>query len=237
MNLDLIVSQLTEAADSKTKALYDKTDSVYAPYGIRMGVLRALAKPLLGNHNLSEALHRLPTLEARMLSNMIADSTKVDLTTLEARVRETKSTMYIDQSLLDLAISAKQGWMLASRWIQDEDEWVRYAGYQLYAALFRQEDLDAIRDETAQNVLDLLSSTIQTETPLVRYAMNNCLIMAGLHVPVLEAAALRIAGSIGYIEPLRAKNDCNTQSALDYLHRYGTNPKYSRTAKLKKGNQ
>lgn len=237
MTIDDIVSQLTQATDPKTKTLYEKTDAAYAPYGIRMGALRAIAKPLQGRHDLSLALHRLLALEARMLSNMIADPAKVDANALEARLLETKSTMYIDQSLLDLVIAAKAGWDLSARWILHQDEWVRYAGYQLYAALFRQEELALFPEGIAHRVLERLASTMNAETPLVRYAMNNCLIMAGLHVPAVEEAALNIAKQIGFVEPLRAKNDCNTQSALDYLNRYLDNPKYSRTAKLKKGTQ
>lgn len=237
MNIEAIVSQLTQASDPKTKALYEKTDAAYEPFGIRMGVLRAIAKSLLGQQDLSAALHRLPSLEARMLSNMIANPANLDADQLEARLLETKSTMYIDQSLLDLIIAAKTGWVLSARWIQNQDEWLRYAGYQLYAALFRQEELTSIPEGIPQSVLNHLSSTIDLETNLVRYAMNNCLIMAGLHVPAVEDLALQIAARVGYVEPLRSKNDCNTQSALDYLNRYLDHPKYSRTAKLKKGTQ
>jgi len=235
MNLDKVLLELQNAGDSKTQAQYAKTDATYAPYGIRMGALRAIAKNHPIDHALALSLIETPALEARMLAAMIADPKRMDEASLTRWAKSTASTMFVDQALLDLILATPYGWSLASQWIQDESEHLRYAGYQLYAALFRKEELSGIPLRLASALLSNIASDLKRETKLVAYAMNNTVVMAGLHVPALETAARSTAEAIGYVEPLRAKNDCNTQSALDYLNRYGNDPKYSRTAKLKKG--
>jgi 3-methyladenine DNA glycosylase AlkD len=235
MNLETVLMELQQAGDSKTQAQYAKTDAAYAPYGIRMGALRAIAKTHQDDHALALSLIESPALEARMLAALIADPKRMDEATLTLWAKTTASTMFFDQALLDLVLATSFGWSLAAKWIANESESLRYAGYQLYAALFRKEELPAIPLSLASALLGKIASDLKKETKMVAYAMNNAVVMAGLHVPALEAAARETAEAIGYVEPLRAKNDCNTQSALDYLNRYGSNPKYSRTAKLKKG--
>jgi 3-methyladenine DNA glycosylase AlkD len=235
MNLENVLLELKNAGDSKTQAQYAKTDAAYAPYGIRMVALRAIAKAHQGDHALALSLIDAPALEARMLAAMIADPKQMDEATLTRWANATASTMFVDQALLDLVAATPFAWPLAARWIQDESEHLRYAGYQLYALLFRKEELPSIPLSLASVLLDRIASDLKKETKRVAYAMNNAVVMAGLHVPALETSAIAAAEAIGYVEPLRAKNDCNTQSALDYLNRYGNDPKYSRTAKLKKG--
>lgn len=215
MNLEFVLEELQKAADPKTQALYQKTDAAYRPMGIRMGALRAIAKPLFGRHELALALQHLPALEMRMLSCMIADPSQMEASQLTQWLLATRSTMYVDQAFLALVLATKHRWILSQQWMEEEDDFFRYAGYQLFSALVRQEDLALIPIEETKARLIAIATSIQTETKRVAYAMNNFVIMAGLHVPALEDIAKQTAESIGAVEPLRAKNNCNTQTATE----------------------
>jgi hypothetical protein len=56
--------------------------------------------------------------------------------------------------------------------------------------------------------------------------------MSGLFVPGLVEKAIEVAKEIGYIMPLKKKNQCNIQSALTYILRYSGDPKFSRVKKI-----
>ncbi len=86
--------------------------------------------------------------------------------------------------------------------------------------------------KVSHRLLDTIQATIVSEIPSIQNAMNNAVVMAGLHVPDLVTHATEVAEKIGYIMPTKALNSCNIQSALDYIQRYSSQTKFSRVARL-----
>jgi hypothetical protein len=117
-------------------------------------------------------------------------------------------------------------------WLNHENIHLRYAGYATLSAYFRLYPLEKMNYLLGFDSLMMIKNTILNEPLTVQNAMNNAVVMAGLHVPQLVNLAKEVADHIGYILPLKAKNSCNIQSASDYLKRYINQPKFSRVARL-----
>jgi hypothetical protein len=84
-----------------------------------------------------------------------------------------------------------------------------------------------------KHILETIKAQLSEESLPIQNAMNNAVVMAGLHVPDLVDLAIEVAIHIGYVLPRVRKNQCNIQSAHEYIIRYSNQPNYSRVAKLK----
>lgn len=202
--------------------------------GVSMKDIRALAKKLKVNHELALTLYETSTYEYLMLGALIADDKKINDETAKDWVIKAQSTAIVDQGLSALFMRLDKRHQMIKSFIEDTNVHIRYAGYALLSSYFRGEDLETLDIELGKFALDSIKDTLSNEPLSIQNAMNNAVVMAGLHVPQLVKMAKDVADYIGYVMPLVARNQCNIQSASDYLVRYSTQPKFSRVARLKK---
>ena len=203
-------------------------------YGLTMKELRDFAKSIGRNHDLSIELFTTNNYDAMMLATMIASPELCSQTLLQSWALYASSTSVVDQGLNSLMMNSIHRHEIVSTWTIHPQEDIRYAGFSLLSSYFRMEQLELLDVSLGKALLTTIEQTVLQEPSTIQNAMNNCVVMAGLHVPALLEQARHTAEVIGYIMPLRAKNSCNIQSALDYIVRYIDQPQYSRTAKLRK---
>jgi len=67
-------------------------------------------------------------------------------------------------------------------------------------------------------LLGEIAKTIHDQSPHIQNAMNNLLITAGIRVAPLFEQAMAV-------EPVVAANNCNTQTAAEYLEKYAAQKK------------
>jgi len=231
LNLQEILTffeQNANPAVAKQQALYHFPQV----YGLRMTQMRSLGKQVGKNHDLGLALLKQDSYESILLALLVLDPKKLtseDFDTLDISCRK---SYLVDQALCDLIFQSHQEKALLSRWFNHSNDTLRYTFYALFSSHCRQSDLDDINSTFGIQVLDTIKNTILNEDSIIQNAMNNAVVMAGLHVPDFIEKAYEVSRHIGYVLPTKAKNSCNIQSAEDYLNRYLTNPKYSRCAKL-----
>jgi 3-methyladenine DNA glycosylase AlkD len=235
--LETLLAELSAKQDLRTQAIYAKQNAAQQPIGIKMGELRSLAKGIEPNRDLADRLFQTNILEAMILACLIQEPWTLTSADLHEWVKKAKGPMLLNQGLIPLVMNTKFAFELVKRWTPSKQELIRYAGYQLYSAFLREADLDQINPLMGQVFLIFIEKYIFEQTTLVQNAMNNVVVMAGLHVPHMVKDARHAAETIGHVDPLVAKNSCNSQSALDYLNRYQTNPKYSRVARMNQGAQ
>lgn len=201
-------------------------------YGVKVTDLRALAKTIGYDDLLSDELLKIDAFETIFLSALIQNPETVTYEKITKICLLAKGSSVVDQALSDLIMKSNVKEYCLKAWFDHENMYVRYGFYATYQTYLRKNSLSDIDEAFGLMVLDKIMKTIKDEEPFLQNAMNNVVVMAGLHVPFLVDKAYETARYIGYVLPLRAKNSCNIQSALEYLDRYITQPKYSRVAKI-----
>ncbi|HAX03180.1 MAG: hypothetical protein A2Y45_07085 [Tenericutes bacterium GWC2_34_14] len=230
MTYEHVIHYLTEHGNDKFKKPY----LIYGfetIYGLKITDLRALAKSIGYNQKLALELRKNDAFEPLFLSVLLEDPNLVSTDTLEEIIRKSRRSTIVDQALTDLILKSEHHDLFKS-WIHHQDVHFRYVSYAAASTYFRMTPLDHIDLSFGHMLLDQIKTTLLDEDIFIQNAMNNAVVMAGLHVPELVEHAYLIARHIGHVMPLKAKNSCNIQSATDYLDRYLKEPKYSRVAKL-----
>lgn len=222
-----------EHAQPKVKKVQENKSGSLKVLGLTMKDIRDLGKKIGINHRLALELYESNIFEYLMLASIIADFKMLDLDTTKKWLKKAQSTSIVDQALSSLLIQKdeRHQWILS--FIADQDSDIRYGCFSMLSTYFRLEPLETLNIELGIKTLNLIVKTLDKEPLTIQNAMNNAVVMAGLHVPELVDLAKNVAAHIGHIMPLVARNQCNIQSASDYISRYSTQPKYSRVARLK----
>ncbi len=220
MNMEEVLSRLFEKGNEAFKKIYLNHGAREPLYGVKMGDLRSLAKKIGIDHPLALELYASGNSDAMMLALLITDPKQVDEPLLDKWVALAYWDLLSERGVAELASSSASAWFLAKKWAQSNDEMTACAGYAIYMSLFSKIDNSLIDLEEVKHLLKLMSHRIHQELPHLQNAMNNCLIMAGIHIDPIYEFCLELANSIGYVKPTVAINNCNIQSASDYLVRY-----------------
>lgn len=233
MNKTTVLEHFKSHADPKIEKQLSRHSHTYRVLGVKMKDIRDLAAQIGENHALALELYALNFYETMMLGSIIASPARLTGNLLRDWAKQADSSYIIDQGLVHTILKMESYQPMIASWYLDNDSRIRYAGFVLLSNCFRLAPLDSIDIEISKHALEVISDTIISEDLFIQNAMNNAVVMAGLHVPALVEKAIEIANQIGYILPLAVKNKCNIQSASDYLIRYKDNAAFSRVAKLK----
>jgi len=231
--LEYIKEFIDEHALPKVKKVQETKSGSLEVLGLTMKDIRDLAKRIGLNHGLSIELYQSNIFEYLMLATLIADYKMLDLNTTKKWVKKAQSTSIVDQALSSLLIHVSDRHKWIHLFLTDKDKDIRYGGFSMLSTYFRLEPLETLQVDLGKEVLNLIKENLNKEPITIQNAMNNAVVMAGLHVPELVDLAIEVAAHIGYIMPLVARNQCNIQSASDYIVRYSNQPKYSRVARLR----
>lgn len=233
MTLDTLWNELRSMSDVKLRMSMQKRYPKLTCLGIPLSKLRPFAKTL-GHHDpFAKDLYASGIVEAMLLATMIHDPKTISRDQILAWSKAGCSTMIVDSGLSSLINSSPYANYMTKELYSNDDDDHRYTGFVLLSSYFRTHPLETMDITLGKRVLETIRKTIKDETLPIQNAMNNAVVMAGLHVPELVDLATEVASAIGHIMPLVRRNQCNIQSAYDYIIRYRTQPNYSRVAALK----
>lgn len=231
--LNRIYNDLLTMIDEGTYKRLSKLPKPFQYIGVKMGDLRQYASKLPKNNALADALFELNYYETMLLATMIVDPNTLDSTRVVDWCLKASSSNIVDQGIANFFLDLNDADSILKTLSIATNEHLEYAFFALLSSYFRSQPLELIDTVYSKAWLDRIRDTIQNKPLSIQNAMNNAVVMAGLHVPSLVKLATLVASHIGYVMPLVARNSCNIQSASDYLVRYGDNPKYSRVARLR----
>ena len=115
-------------------------------YGIRIPVLRKMAKKIKKNHNLAQQLWNLGFRETMILGAMIDDPSLVTETQMEQWVSSPYFSYWevVDQACMNLFYLTDHAYTKAAEWTMRDEEFVKRAAFSLMAVL-------AWKDKEAKN--------------------------------------------------------------------------------------
>ena len=232
MRVKDVIEYLKMHSDEKTRNVLYIPNKNYEVLGVKMRDIRVLAKTIGKDSKLAMELYKTNIYEAMMLSPMIIEKEDVSKEIFSDWVKKANSSNIINQGLSEILLDVPSYQDLLKLWIKEEDEDLIYGGFALMSVYFRKESLENIDNGLGLEALNLVKEKINEVNMEIANAMNNTVVMAGLYVPDLVEKAIEVAKEIGFIMPLKKKNQCNIQSALDYIIRYSGDPKFSRVKKI-----
>ncbi len=187
-------------ADRAGMARYGiKTDTAV---GVSIYVLRDLAKPLRGDHELALALWATGVHEARILASIVDDPGQVTEAQMERWVAAFDSWDVCDQVTSNLFDKTPLAYAKAVEWAARDEEFVKRAAFATIAALAVQ-DKQATDDDLLQ-FLPLIEREAGDERNFVKKAVNWALRNIGKRNQALNAAAVACAERIRMAADQRA---------------------------------
>jgi 3-methyladenine DNA glycosylase AlkD len=211
---------LEEKGDAATRKVYINNHAALPVFGVKMGELRKIAALIGIDHALGQELYASGIHDAMLLAEMIVDKNKLSRADLDHWVANAKSVVIAERCVAPLAALQSGNWEIADAWARSDQEPIACAGYAIYGMLFARiadKDLDLAK---VKGIIDRIEQRVKVEKPFLQYAMNNCLIMAGMFIAPLSGYCKEVADRIGYVKPTIKVNNCNIQSASDYIARY-----------------
>lgn len=171
--------------------------------GVRVPVLRDLAKKVGKDHKLAQDLWGSKIHEARILASMIDEPKKVYGRQMEQWAKEFNSWDLCDQCCMNLFNKTPIAWKKAIEWVKRDEEFVKRAGFALMACL-------AWRDKEAKDkdfikFFPAIKKHSIDERNFVKKAVNWALRQIGKRDLNLNKEAIKLAKEIQKIDSKSAK--------------------------------
>ena len=171
--------------------------------GVRIPVLRNLAKKIGKNHKLAQELWRTKIHEARILACMIDEPERVTEQQIESWLREFNSWDLCDQCCMNLFDKLPLAWEKAIEWAERKEEFVRRAGFVLMACLAWHDK--KAKDRDFIKFFPVIKKQATDERNFVKKAVNWALRQIGKRSSNLNKKAVQVAKEIQKIDSKTAK--------------------------------
>lgn len=204
MTLKEVIIELRKNSSPKDKEGMVKfgINSKYA-LGVKVPVLRSLAKIIGKNHKLAKELWKTKIHEARILASMIDNPKEISGKQMEQWVKCFNSWDLCDQTCGNLFNKTSIAWKKAKEWTGRKEEFVRRAGFAMMAYL-------ACHDKKAKDrdffkFFPIIRKYSIDERNFVRKAVNWALRQIGKRNENLRKNAIKFAEEILKIPNKTAK--------------------------------
>lgn len=162
--------------------------------GIKIPVLRRLAKEIGKNHDLALQLWDSGYHEARILASMIDDYKQVDEGQMEKWVGDFDSWDVCDQCAMNLFIYSDLAWIKAVEWSRRPEEFVKRAGFAIMACLAWKNK--QAPDERFKEFLPIMKKEANDNRNFVKKAINWALRQIGKRNLNLNKETIKMAEEI-----------------------------------------
>ncbi|MFW0769337.1 DNA alkylation repair protein [Arthrobacter koreensis] len=204
--VDEVMERLASLEDSKMRAVNKKHGD---NHGVNLGKLRALAKELKTQQDLSLTLWQTGDTAARLLSLLICRPKSFDKDELDAMMREARSPKAHDWFVNYVVRKSPHAEDLRQAWFSDRDPVVASAGWALTSERVSKSpeglDLPAL--------LDTIESQMQQAPDRLQWAMNTCLAQIGIAHPEFRSRAMQIGERLEVLKDYPTPPNCTSPYA------------------------
>jgi 3-methyladenine DNA glycosylase AlkD len=216
LELSILLTELESLGTEQNRKTYRAHGVLGDQYGLSFANLDKLSKRLKQNHPLALQLWATGNHDARLLAMRIADTSLLDIQTIESWGSQLDNYIVTD-ALSSLIAKSPHAMLIMQRWTQSDEEWLGAAGWNILSHL-------ALQDATLPNkffipFLKTIRSHIHQRKNRVRYSMNNALIAIGARNLNLQSLALDVATHIGLVQVDHGATNCKTPDAASYIHK------------------
>ena len=172
-------------------------------FGVKVGEMQQIAKPLAPDHALALALWKTGWYEARMLMAFLGDPAKVTPAEMERLVRDFDNWGLCDTLCFKLWDRAPAAWNKVAPWCRRPEEFVRRTGFALLGCLALHDR--STPDAAFLKALPLIERGATDERNFVKKGVSWALRGIGHRNAKLRAAALALAGRLAESDDATAR--------------------------------
>ena len=219
MELQEVMLALEELGSEQTKKVLTRHGAREPFYGVKVGDLKKLIKPIKHNHELAVELYKTGVSDAMYLAGLIEDETQVTKAQLQTWMNEAYWYMLSEYVVAQLAADSPYGWELGMEWIESRTEGIAAGGWATLSNVVSITDNSQLDEEILSALLDRIATYIHSAPNRVRYAMNGFVIACGSYVPSLTSKAIATANKIGKVDVEMGGTSCKVPLARDYIEK------------------
>lgn len=171
--------------------------------GIRMPVIRALARETGRDQNLALGLWGTGVHEARLLAILVAEPRLLTTDLMDRWIADFNSWDVCDQACLNLFIRSPEAYEKAAEWTSRSGEYEKRAGFAMMAALAVHDKKAA--DDSFIRFLTLILTHAADDRNFVKKAVNWALRQIGKRNAVLRELAIQTALQIRALDSRAAR--------------------------------
>ncbi|MFC8624140.1 DNA alkylation repair protein [Streptomyces anulatus] len=201
-----VMAELAELEDPRARAVNEKHGD---DHGVNLGKLRALAKRLRTQQELSRRLWETDDTAAMLLAVLICRPKAFERDALDAMVREARAPKVHDWLVNYVVRKSPHAEDLRLAWTADPDPAVASAGWALTTECVRKkpEVLDL------PGLLDVIEARMKDAPDRLQWAMNHCLARIGIDHPGLRARAVGIGERLEVLKDYPTSPGCTSPFA------------------------
>ncbi|GAA3288409.1 DNA alkylation repair protein [Arthrobacter citreus] len=216
-----VMAELAALEDPKARAVNERHGD---DHGVNLGKLRAVAKRLKTQHELSRELWASGDTAARLLALLVCRPRSFELSELDAMLREARVPKVHDWLISYVVKKSPHAEALRGAWFDDPDPVVASAGWALTSERVVK-DPDGL---DLPGLLDTIEADMKDSPDRLQWAMNTCLAQIGIAHPEYRARALAIGERLEVLKDYPTPRGCTSPYApvwiTEIVRRQGAAP-------------
>ena len=183
-------------------------------HGVNLSKLRAVAKRLKTQQDLSRALWDTGDTAARLLALLICRPKAFERQELDSMLREARTPKVQDWLVNYVVKKSPHSEDLRLAWFSDPDPVVASAGWALTSerVVKKPEGLNLVQ------LLDVIEADMKAAPDRLQWAMNHCLAQIGIEFPEHRARALEIGERLEVLKDYPTPPNCTSPFAPDWIN-------------------
>lgn len=206
-----VLAELAALEDPTARAINERRGN---DIGVNLSKLRAIAKRLKTQHEFAVELWATGDTQARLVALLISNPKKYIAEQLDTMLREARVPKVHDWLVSYILKKNPESEMRRLIWMADVDEVVASAGWALTS--------QAVAKDADNLDLAGLLDTIEAEMPQapdrLQWAMNECLVMIGIHHPSHRARALETGERLEVLKDYPTPPNCTSPFAPEWIN-------------------
>ncbi|MFI6098046.1 DNA alkylation repair protein [Lentzea sp. NPDC051213] len=199
-----VMAELAALEDPKARAVNEKHGD---DHGVNLGKLRAVAKRLKTQQDLSLQLWATGDTAARLLALLICRPKAFGRDELDTMLREARKPKVHDWLVNYVVKKSPHAEDLRQTWFADPDPVVASAGWALTT------DRVAKNPEGLEGLLDTIEAEMKGAPDRLQWAMNHCLAQIGIEHPEFRARAIDIGERLEVLKDYPTPPNCTSPFA------------------------
>lgn len=210
MTVAEVMAELAALEDPKARAVNEKHGD---DHGVNLGKLRAVAKRLKTQQELSVELWQTGDTAARLLALLICRPKAFSRDELDVMLREARRPKVHDWLVNYVVKKSPHAEDLRVSWFADADPVVASAGWALTTdrVARKPEGLDLA------GLLDVIEKEMKGAPERLQWAMNHCLAQIGISHPSLRARAIDIGERLEVLKDYPTPPNCTSPFAPTWI--------------------
>lgn len=211
MTVAEVMAELAALEDPKARAVNEKHGD---DHGVNLGKLRAIAKRLKTQQELSRELWDTDDTAARLLALLICRPKAFDRDDLDEMLRQARAPKVHDWLVNYVVRKSPHAEDLRVAWFADPDPVVASAGWALTTERVAK---DPAGLELA-GLLDLIEAEMEDAPDRLQWAMNHCLAQIGIEHQEYRARAIDIGERLQVLKDYPTPPHCTSPFAPSWIN-------------------